>query len=72
MSTAAKAALVDQLRACHTTEEILNFERWFNDRANAGPLHEVICDFLKNRSISRVLAAKWLETLIKERDKKYS
>ncbi len=68
MSKAVHEALVDQLRACHTTEEILDFEIRFNKEANAGPLYLVICDFLRNRSISRVLAAKWLQTLLNDRE----
>ena len=63
-------ALVDQLRACITTDEILEFEKWFNSKTNTGPLHEIICDLLKNRSISRGLAAKWLSTLLKDKYEK--
>ena len=66
----AHEAIVDQLRACSTSDEILNFERWFNANANAGQLHEVICEFLRSRSISRGVAAKWLSVLLKDRDTK--
>ena len=61
-------AIVDQLRACKTTDEILAFEEWFNTKVNVGPLYAVICDLLRNRSISRVTASKWFETLLKDRD----
>ncbi len=70
MSRVVHDALVDQLRACKTTEEILNFETWFNSEANSGPLYEVICEFLRTRSISRGLAAKWLEILLSDREEK--
>tara|TARA_Y100001968_G_scaffold282109_1_gene279762 strand:- start:210 stop:464 length:255 start_codon:yes stop_codon:yes gene_type:complete len=70
MSKGAQEALVDQLRACQSEQEILDFERWFNSKANIGPLHEVICDFLRNRSISRGLAAKWLLTIINQKAEK--
>ena len=70
MSKGVREAIVDQLRACKTQEEILNFELWFNSETNAGPLSEVICDFLRTRSISRGLAAKWLGVLITDRDNK--
>ena len=70
MSRGVREAIVDQLRACKTTEEILNFESWFNAETNSGPLYGIICDFLRTRSISRGLAAKWLEILIKDREKK--
>ena len=67
MSKGARDAVVDQLRACHSTKEILDFEKWFDRNANSGPLYEVVCDFLRDRYISRVLAAKWLSTLLKDK-----
>ncbi len=70
MSKSTREAVVDQLRACQTSEEILNFEKWFNSKANSGPLYLVICDFLRSRSISRVLAAKWLTTIVQDRDER--
>ena len=70
MSRVMRDALVDQLRACKTPDEILNFENWFNSEANSGPLYGVICEFLRTRSISRGLAAKWLETLLNDKEKK--
>ena len=70
MSRGVREAIVDQLRACKTTEEILNLESWFNSETNAGPLYEVICDFLRTRSISRGLAAKWFGILLNDRDKR--
>ena len=70
MSKGVREAIVDQLRACKTQEEILHFESWFNTETNSGPLYEVICDFLRTRSISRGLAAKWLTILLNDRDKR--
>ena len=70
MSRGVRDAIVDQLRACKTQEEILHFENWFNSETNSGPLYEVICDFLRTRSISRGLAAKWLGTLLSDREDK--
>ena len=70
MKKGLREALVDQLRACQTPEEMLNFEQWFNSEMNSGQLHEIICDFLRNRSISRSIAAKWLSVLLHERDRK--
>ncbi len=72
LSKGCREALVDQLRACHSSEEILDFEKWFNSEANAGPLYAVICDFLRTRSISRGLAAKWLGIILKDRESKLS
>tara|TARA_Y100001968_G_C19358280_1_gene718391 strand:+ start:598 stop:840 length:243 start_codon:yes stop_codon:yes gene_type:complete len=70
MSKLAEEALVDKLRACQSKEEILSFESWFNSKADSGPLHEIICEFLRKRSISRGLAAKWLLTLLDDKHSK--
>ncbi len=70
MSRSTHDAIVDQLRACQTSDEILNFEKWFNSKAKDLPLYSVISELLKNRSISRSTASKWFETLLKDRDSK--
>ncbi len=62
-------ALVDQLRKRTTVDEILDFEEKFNS-TNEKNLHIYICRFLKNRSISRALAAKWLITMINNKESK--
>ena len=60
-------ALVDQLRNKTTEKEILEFEKKFNSK-NEKNLHVYICRFLKNRSISRALASKWLITMIDNKE----
>tara|TARA_Y100001968_G_scaffold51498_1_gene42433 strand:+ start:390 stop:650 length:261 start_codon:yes stop_codon:yes gene_type:complete len=67
-SSNANNALIDQLRACQNPEEILKFEKWFNSNIESDKLYKIICDLLKNRSISRALASKLLVTLIEDRD----
>ena len=67
-STSTNDALIDQLRACQNSEEILKFEKWFNSNIESDKLYRRICELLKNRSISRALASKWLLTLIEDRD----
>ena len=62
-------ALVDELRKRTTEKEILEFEEKFNSK-NEKNLHIYICRFLKNRSISRGLASRWLVTLIKNKESK--
>ena len=62
-------ALVDELRKRTSEEEILDFEEKFNSK-NEKNLHIYICRFLKNRSISRGLASKWLVTIIKNKELK--
>ena len=62
-------ALVDELKKRNTTESILEFEEKFNSR-NEKNLHIYICRFLKNRSISRALASKWLITMINDKESK--
>ena len=64
----ANDALIDQLRSCQNPDEILKFEKWFNSNIESEKLYKIICQLLKNRSISRALASKWLITLIEDRD----
>ena len=64
-------ALVDQLRKKITEKEILEFEEKFNSK-NEKNLHVYICRFLKNRSISRALASKWLITMIDNKESEIS
>ena len=62
-------ALVDELRKRTTEEEILKFEEKFNS-TNESNLHIYICRLLKNRSISRGLASKWLITIVNNKESK--
>ena len=62
-------ALVDELRKRTSEKEILEFEEKFNSQ-NEKNLHIYICRFLKNRSISRALASKWLITLLNNKELK--
>ena len=64
-------ALVDELRKRTTEKAILEFEEKFNSR-NEKNLHIYICRFLKNRSISRALASKWLITMINNKESRIS
>ena len=61
-------ALIDQLRACKSQDEILKFEKWFNSNFESHKLYKKICELLKNRSISRALGSKWLLTIIEDRE----
>ncbi|KGG24654.1 MULTISPECIES: RNA recognition motif-containing protein [unclassified Prochlorococcus] len=70
MSKSTREAIVDKLRACQTDEQLLEFDAQFNIEGNLGPLYIVICEFLHNRTISRAIAAKWLKTLIEDRENK--
>ncbi len=67
-STSTNDALIDQLRACKNPDEILKFEKWFNTNIGSEKLHIRICELLKNRSISRALGAKWLLTLLEDKE----
>ena len=62
-------ALVDELRKRTSEKDILEFEEKFNSK-NENNLHIYICRFLKNRSISRGVASKWLITIIKNKQSK--
>ena len=61
--------LVDELRKRTSEEDILDFEEKFNSK-NEKNLHIYICRLLKNRSISRGVASKWLITIIKNKESK--
>ena len=67
-NTSTNDALIDQLRACQKPEEILQFEKWFNSNIESEKLYKRICELLKNRSISRALASKWLLNIIEDRE----
>ena len=67
-STTSNDALIDQLRACEGSEEILKFEKWFNSNIESEKLYKRVCELLKNRSISRALASKLLLTFIEDRN----
>ncbi len=71
-STDTNDALIDQLRACKNSDEILRFEKWFNSNIKSEKLYMKICQLLKNRSISRALGSKLLLTLIEDREKTIS
>ncbi len=60
-------ALIDELKKINSEESILEFEQKFN-KQNKKNLHIHICRFLKNRQISRALAAKWLITMIDNKE----
>ena len=62
-------ALVDELRKRNSEQDILDFEEKFNAK-NEKNLHIYICRFLKNRSISRGVASKWLLTILKNKESK--
>tara|TARA_Y100001968_G_scaffold294744_1_gene301544 strand:+ start:442 stop:705 length:264 start_codon:yes stop_codon:yes gene_type:complete len=66
--TTSNDALIDELRACKNSEEILKFEKWFNSNIKSDKLYKIICELLKNRSISRAVGSKWLITLIEDRE----
>tara|TARA_B100000965_G_scaffold350798_1_gene324923 strand:+ start:496 stop:759 length:264 start_codon:yes stop_codon:yes gene_type:complete len=67
-STSTNDVLIDQLRSCQNRDEILKFEKWFNSNIESEKLYKRICKLLKNRSISRALASKWLLILIEDRE----
>tara|TARA_Y100001968_G_scaffold72123_1_gene63471 strand:+ start:431 stop:694 length:264 start_codon:yes stop_codon:yes gene_type:complete len=67
-STSTNDVLIDQLRACKNSDEILRFEKWFNSNFESDKLYKIICELLKNRSISRALGAKLLLALIQDRE----
>ena len=65
----SQEALIDELKKRNNEESILEFEQKFNFQ-NKKNLHIHICRFLKNRQISRALAAKWLIILMDNKESK--
>ena len=63
---ASHEALIDELKKRNSEESILEFEKKFNSQ-NEKNLHIHICRFLKNRQISRALAAKWLMAILDDK-----
>ena len=66
---ASHEALIDELKKRNSEESILEFEKKFNCQ-NDKNLHIHICRFLKNRQISRAIAAKWLIILLDNKESK--
>ena len=62
-------ALVDELRKRTSEKDILDFAEKSISK-NEKNLHVYICRFLKNRSISRGLASRWLITMIENKESK--
>ncbi len=60
-------ALIDELKKRNSQESILEFEQKFNSQ-NQKNLHIHICRFLKNRQISRAIAAKWLIIMLDNKE----
>ena len=67
LNESSNHALVDELRKRTSEEAMIEFGRKFNSR-NKKNLHVYICRFLKNRQISRSLAAKWLIVILNEKE----
>ena len=65
----SQEALIDELKKRSSEESILEFEKKFNCQ-NEKNLHIHICRFLKNRQISRALAAKWLIIILDKKESK--
>ena len=67
LNESSNDALVDELRKRTSEEAMIEFDRKFNSK-NEKNLHVYICRFLKNRQISRSLAAKWLMVILNEKE----
>ena len=59
-------ALVDELRKKLLKRKYWNLKKNLTQKRKN--LHVYICRFLKNRSISRALASKWLVTMINNKE----
>ena len=72
MAVDLKDRVIDDLRACRSFDELVALdERMAMDHLDS-PLHLVICDALRERTVAPVEAARWLATLMDHRNQQLS
>ena len=68
MAVELKDRVIKDLRACRNPAELVALDERMAVDHRDNPLHRVICDALRERSIAPVEAAQWLATLMDHRD----
>ena len=63
-----KERVVSALRACRNSDDLVALDEQLAINCRDAPLHRLICDALRDRSVSPVEAANWLTTLIEHRN----
>ena len=60
--------VIEDLRACRSTADLVALDERMAVDHRDNPLHRVICDALRNRTVAPVEAARWLATLMDHRN----
>ena len=69
MAVQLKARVIKDLRACRSPSDLVALDERMTLDHRDNPLHQVICDALRERSIAPVEAAQWLATLMDHRNR---
>ena len=68
VATELKESVVSALRACRNSDDLVALDEQLAIDCRDAPLHRLICDALRDRSVAPVEAANWLTTLIEHRN----
>ena len=68
MASELKERVVSALRACRNSDDLVALDEQLAIDCRDAPLHRLICDALRHRSVAPVEAANWLTTLIEHRN----
>lgn len=63
-----KERVLSALRACRSSDDLVALDEQLAIDCRDTPLHRVICDALRDRSVAPVEAANWLTTLMEHRN----
>ena len=63
-----KERVLSALRACRSSDDLVALDEQLAIDCRDAPLHQVICDALRDRSVAPVEAANWLTTLVVHRN----
>ena len=68
MAVELKDRVIDDLRACRSHADLVALDERMAVDHRDKPLHRVICEALRDRTIAPVEAARWLATLMDHRN----
>ena len=68
MGVELKDRVLNALRACRSSEELVALDEQLAIDHRECPLHRLICDGLRERTVAPVEAANWLMALMEHRE----
>ena len=68
MASELEERVVSALRACRNADDLVALDEQLAIDCRDLPLHRLICDGLRDRSVAPVEAANWLMALIEHRN----